>query len=113
MGYKEKILELLDGNRYTSKELAEKLNITESDARVYINRIQKNDKDNIRVVGTENKYKVYTLIKKNLKNDSIDVQILKDGVLELNKLMSIVRPKIPSSIDKNRIIMGVEKCHTI
>jgi len=85
MGYKEKILESLDGNKLTVKELAEKLGLiqkyiqkdnknsikpnikkearkkAESDIRVYINRIQKNK---LKVVGKENKYKIYTLNKK-------------------------------------------------
>ena len=51
----------------------------------------------------------------NLKKNTIsnDVLTLKKGILELNLLMSIVKPKIPSNIDKNKIKEGIELCHTI
>ncbi len=49
----------------------------------------------------------------NLKTNTIDTQILKNGILELNKLMSIVKPTIPSNIDINKIREGVNLCHTI
>ncbi len=48
----------------------------------------------------------------NLKTNT-NTQILKNGILELNKLMSIVKPKIPSNIDINKIREGVKLCHTI
>ena len=80
MGYKEQILKILNGNKLTVKELAEKLNISESDIRVYIKRIKDNNMNELKVVGTEDKYKVYTLNKKESDNgiiNRLDTQILK------------------------------------
>ena len=98
MGYKEKILELLDGNKLTVKELTEKFGLiqkyiqkdnkethkpntkdearikAESDIKVYINRIQK---DKLKVVGKENKYKSYTLNKELDKSNPDDFEKLK------------------------------------
>lgn len=70
MGYKEQIIEILNGNRCTTQELANILNITESDVRVYLNRIFKKNESTLKVVGTENKYKIYTLNKETQENNN-------------------------------------------
>ena len=70
MGYKEQIIEILNGNRCTTQELSNRLNITESDVRVYLNRIFKENENTLKVVGTENKYKIYTLNKEPQENGS-------------------------------------------
>lgn len=58
---------------------------------------------------------VFILEHLNLKKNTIlnDILTLKNGILELNLLMSIVKPKIPSNIDKNKIKEGIELCHTV
>jgi len=61
MGYKEQIIAILNGNRYTIQELANRLNITESDVRVYLNKIFKENENTLKVVGINNKYKIYSL----------------------------------------------------
>ena len=70
MGYKEQIIEILNGNRCTTQELTNRLNITESDVRVYLNRIFKENENTLKVVGTENKYKIYTLNKETQENNN-------------------------------------------
>lgn len=89
MGYKEQILKILNGNKLTVKELAEKLNISESDIRVYIKRIKDNNMNELKVVGTEDKYKVYTLNKKEQEND---LEFLKE--LFENGKVKVIRPKM-------------------
>ena len=61
MGYKEQIIAILNGNRCTIQELANRLNITESDVRVYLNKIFKENENTLKVVGINNKYKIYSL----------------------------------------------------
>lgn len=78
MGYKEQILKILNGNKLTVKELAEKLNISESDIRVYIKRIKDdNNMNKLEVVGTEDKYKVYTLNKREQESNGLYKSILR------------------------------------
>lgn len=89
MGYKEQILKILNGNKLTVKELAEKLNISESDIRVYIKRIKDNNMNELKVVGTEDKYKVYTLNKREQENDLIFLKEL----FESGKV-KVYRPKM-------------------
>ena len=60
----------MNGNRCTTQELANRLNITESDVRVYLNRIFKENENILKVVGTENKYKIYTLNKETQENNN-------------------------------------------
>jgi len=63
------------------------------------------------------KYYLYrvsaTSTDKNSSKSPLNIQILKKGILELNKLMSITKPKIPSNIDKNKIKEAIELCRTI
>ena len=106
MGYKEKILELLDGNRLTVKEIAEKLGLIqkytkkghdpetarikgESDVRVYIKRIREYQKGLIRFLYYDNKYKVYTLDKSKIipLADNIGISDLQDTKDKLVLLM--------------------------
>ena len=41
------------------------------------------------------------------------IEKLENGILEFNKLMSIVRPKVPAEVNKNKIKEAVESCQTI
>ena len=97
MGYKEQILKILNGNKLTVKELAEKLNISESDIRVYIKRIKDNNMNELKVVGTDNKYKIYTL---NKKEQEINPKLLQ-------KLYSFLsnKCKIKREVDNSDIKM--------
>lgn len=78
MGYKEQIIEILNGNRCTTQELANRLNITESDVRVYLNRIFKENENTLKVVGTKNKYKIYTLNKETQENNNKLIFLLRN-----------------------------------
>jgi len=67
MTIKEKILEILIGNRFTVKEITQKLNekkyqlnTNENRVRVYINRLKKDNL--IEKCTIDNRYKVYKLI---------------------------------------------------
>jgi len=89
MGYKEQILKILNGNKLTVKKLAEKLNISESDIRVYIKRINNYDTNTLKVVGIENRYKVYTLNKREQENDLIFlIELFESGKVK------VYRPKM-------------------
>lgn len=103
---KEKILEMLKDNELTVKEIAERLNLKENAINVYICRLK--DDNLIEKIGKKNRYNIYTAIKQVDK-----LQTLKIGILEFNKLMSIVKPEIPLNIDKNKIKEGIELCRTI
>ena len=106
MSNKEKILEMLKDNELTVKEIAIRMNLKENAINVYICRLR--DGNLIKKVGNKNRYNIYTAIQ---KEDTL--QILKNGILEFNKLMSIVKPKISSNIDKNKIKKAVNLCHMI
>ncbi len=106
MSNKEKILKLLKDNELTVKEIAVKMNLKENAINVYISRLRKDNL--IKKVGNKNRYNIYTVIQKENK-----LQTLKRGILEFNKLMSIIKPKIPLNIDKNKIKEAIELCHTI
>jgi len=103
---KEKILKLLKGNKLTVKEIANKTDFNENEVRTYIHRLIKDNL--VKTVGKDSRWVNYTAMKQVNK-----LQTLKNGILELNKLMSITKPKIPSDIDKNKIREAVELCHTI
>lgn len=84
MTMKEKIIEVLKGNKLTIKEITEKINkeysITTTEARIrsYIERL-KNDDDAIETCGITNRYKIWKLKDKGY-NENIrlfDTQILK------------------------------------
>lgn len=86
MGYKEQILKILNGYKLTVKEIAEQLNKSESDVRVYIKRIKDNDINKLKVVGTENKYKVYTLNKREQENDLIFLkELFESGKVKVHR----------------------------
>jgi len=53
----------------------------------------------------------YLNLKPNTKTN--DILTLKNGILELNKMMTIIKPKIPANIDKNKIKEAIKLCHTI
>ncbi|KKK40976.1 hypothetical protein LCGC14_1663620 [marine sediment metagenome] len=126
MGLKEKVYELMKNPKgITVKEIAKTLIIEEKDVNSYIKRLKKDNKitDNniIDKIYFDNKrgkkYYLYRVLEKPMDKNSLksplNIQILKNGILELNKLMSITKPKIPSNIDKNKIIEAIELCHTI
>lgn len=126
MGLKERVYDLMKNPKgITVKEIAKELEILEKDVNSYIKRLRNDGKitdDNIidkiyfgKIKGK--KYYLYrvsaTSTDKNSEKSPLNIQILKKGILELNKLMSITKPKIPSNIDKNKIIEAIELCHTI
>ncbi len=126
MGLKEKVYELMKNPKgITVKEIAKTLIIEEKDVNSYIKRLKKDNKitDNniIDKIYFDNKrgkkYYLYRVLEKPMDKNSLksplNIQILKNGILELNKLMSITKPKIPSNIDKNKIMEAIELCHTI
>ena len=50
-------------------------------------------------------------IKQSVKQP--EIQILKECIIEFNKLMSEIRPIIPPHIDKNKIKEGIKTCREI
>ena len=126
MGLKEKVYDLMKNPKgITVKEIANELNTNENAVNSYISRLTKDKKitdDNIidKIYFDNKKGKKYYLYRvlakqtdKNSEKSPLNIQILKKGILEFNKLMSITKPKIPSAIDKNKIRKAVELCHTI
>lgn len=87
MTMKEKIIEVLKGERLTVENIADKINkkynlnieakILINRIRVYINRLKKDNV--IEKCGIDNRYKVYKLKSNvsNEKNELVDTQILK------------------------------------
>lgn len=77
MSNKEKILEMLKGNEFTVKKIAEDLDLKEKAVHVYICRLRKDNL--IEKVGKINRYNVYTSIKteQNIDSHSLDTKILK------------------------------------
>ncbi len=62
MSNKEKILRMLNGNKLTVKEIAQELDLKENAINVYICRLRKDNL--IKKVGKDNRYNIYTTIKK-------------------------------------------------
>ncbi|MBA7554368.1 hypothetical protein ES705_46983 [subsurface metagenome] len=126
MGLKERVYDLMKNPKgITVKEIAKELEILEKDVNSYIKRLRNDGKitnDNIidKIYFDKIKGKKYYLYRvsatstdKNSSKSPLNIQILKKGILELNKLMSITKPKIPSNIDKNKIKEAIELCRTI
>lgn len=55
------------------------------------------------------------LLEENIKQSvkQPEIQILKECIIEFNKLMSEIRPIIPPHIDKNKIKEGIKACREI
>ena len=74
MGYKERILEILDGKELTVRDIAVELGITENAVNVYICRLR----DKIELIDKKGRYIVYTAKKqqKTTNNELIDKLVL-------------------------------------
>lgn len=83
MSNKYKILELLKGNGFTVKEIADKTEFNENEVRVYVHRLLK--KNLIKEIGKKNRYCIYTVIEKE-SNDSIRINKLKQVLRVYDKL---------------------------
>lgn len=117
MGNKERILALLKENKagMTAKELDTECKIGDN-IYVYLKRLIDDDfVENIIPKNRVGKVIGYRATEKAFEQEirAETLSKLKDGVLELNKLMSIIKPKIPSDIDKNKIKDAIESCLTI
>ena len=78
--------------------------------RVEINRLVRSGK----IIKDGRWYKEYRYsVPEAVNPDKETIKVLKEGILELNKLMSMTKPDIPQEIDKKKIKEGIEKCHTI
>lgn len=86
MGNKEKILELLFQESLTSHEIAQRLDLEESNVRVYLLRLKKANK--IRVTDKKGRYKVYTAVKPPDPNILAETQELKYILSQLYTLMT-------------------------
>ena len=84
MGHKESILKLLSDNKFTSKEIANYLNLSENAVRVYLNRLKK--KKMIKVVDIKDRYMVYE--KSTPDEESAQIIELKLLLAYLLKLMN-------------------------
>lgn len=69
MSNKYKILELLKEQELTVKEIADKKEFNENEARVYIHRLLKDNL--IKEIGKKNRYYIYTTIEKDSNGESI------------------------------------------
>lgn len=109
MGKKEQILTLLSQKDLTTKETASELDMSENEARVYINRLKKEER--VKEIGKKERYKLYRAIDKS-KDLEKENNILKQAILEFNKLMSYNKGnlKFPNDLDKNIIREAVKKC---
>ena len=102
---RQELLVLLKDNPLTAKELSEQLEIPIEHVRTYISQFSEEGK--IIKSGKEGRYNLYETVDVNI------IEILKNGILELNLLMDTIKPVIPSNIDKNKIKEAIELCHTI
>ncbi len=110
MGNKEQIYEFLIDNRRTIKEIVVNMKFSGkypiNEARMYVKRLI--DENKVKELPKDGREIVYTAMKQDNK-----LQTLKKGILEFNKLMSIIKPIIPQDINKNNISEAVKLCHTI
>lgn len=79
MSNKYKILELLKGNKLTVREIAEKIEFNENEARVYIHRLLKDDL--IKEIGKKDRYCIYEAIEVK----PIDLEL--KGILKVYNLL--------------------------
>jgi len=85
MGNKEKIFNLLQNKDMTTKEISQEINISENEARVYINRLK--EKGRIKAVGKKERYKLYRIIEPIENQDKLKIyeEIIKKLVLSMKK----------------------------
>lgn len=81
MSKKIEILDLLNEQELTTKEIAQKLDITPNEARVYVNRLK--SKGKVKVIGKKERYKIYRAIESTEIN--LDTQILKKLIIPFAK----------------------------
>lgn len=123
MGNKEKILELLSKESLTSHEIAQHLDLEETNVRVYLLRLKKADK--VRVIDKRERYKVYTMVNapdpitfaesQELKYILSQLYTLmthkfeKKGELELSREDLILLKKIKNVIDSEDLLNQINK----
>ncbi len=86
MGNKEKILDLLSQKSLTSHEIAQCLDLEESNIRVYLLRLKGANK--IQEIDKKGRYKVYTAVKPPDTNILTETQELKYNLSQLYTLMT-------------------------
>ena len=112
MTMKEKIIEVLNGERLTIKDITNKINkkyqinTTEARIRMYVWRLKDEDKDNaIEECGKDNRYKVYKL-KSNVYDenseltDKLVLLMIKAGINSDNYGIEIKENEIESIINR-------------
>lgn len=104
MSNKEKIIELLNNSELTVKEIADKIDISESDTRVYLKRIKDQNNIKLKVIGTKNKYKIYTIE----QNGNIDTEILKKMIPKF--IEREITLDNTTEIEDKRIMELIQKC---
>ena len=110
MTMKEKIIEVLKGNKLTIKEITERINkehpniTTEARIRSYIERLRRED-DAIERCGTDNRYKIWKLKNKiyNENIESFDTQIL----------IKMIRPFVENNIGLDLENDEIERIKTL
>ena len=106
MPNKEKILEILKGNRLTVKDIAQKLNLKENAVNVYICRLRKDKL--IKKISKDSRYNIYTSIEKEqiqLDNELVDKLVLLMIEAKINSEMygiDIKENEIESNIKRLR-----------
>ena len=113
MTMKEKIIEILRGNKYTVKEITQKvnkkynINTNENKVRVYINRLKQ--KNLIGKCGIDNRYKIYKLVSDS--NSNIDTQILRKFL----PIFIDLEVKLENTTEKEakRILELIKECQLI
>ena len=86
MGNKVEILDLLSQESLTSYEIAQKIDLEESNIRVYLLRLKKANK--IQVIDKKGRYKVYTTVKSPDPKLFAETQELKYNLNQLYALMT-------------------------
>ena len=90
IGNKERILNLLESNALTSKEIADKLNLSEKNTRTYILRLKKEDK--IKPISKKGRFSIYTLQRPPIsRNQNNEIGALED---DLNYLLNLIEMKM-------------------
>lgn len=123
MGYKERILDLLQVESLTVKEISKKLKIDENQTRVYLNRLKALNK--VKEIDKKGRYKVYSIVKPLDTKDQAKIQELEYDLSYIYNLMSkkmIIKPgikllpedltfleKIKSKIGVNDLLFQLKK----
>ena len=104
MGYKERILEILDGKELTVKDIAMELGISENAVNVYIYRLR----DKIDLIDKKGRCNVYTAKKQQKITNGIDTEIIKKMIPEFVK--AGINLKTTTEIEDKRIMELIEEC---